>query len=773
AEKLSHEMIHLTTSNSLEDIKQIPLDSSVIVSVQSDQSATPPRRFTSCSSSSSSSFCDDCPPTDRGAVSHQPVTLELRQAARPPQSEADPPPEGLGAPDPSHALQLEGLVPATAAGSLQQLGATAQSPQQGATQPSSVPESDSERPPKVDFADNRIKTLDEKLRTLLYQEHGGLPGATETTREQAVAPGTESPRSVSSSETTVAGTTGEPHPDSIAAVDPTTPLPQPAPVEPAASTEQVTHCSPHEPALLPSVSTEAIKEADATLVACLSTDPVEKQPLQQLEKSISEPSDTGTQVLQPQGGIAQHQTGAGDSRSTRAGVDPSQLDQGSSFSVFPDSQSPMQLQAGRFQVSAATLHPEGAIPPAELESCAALNLLTADTKEGMAPGPQEPAPQEVAGHFLAGGTWDSGSDTMDGPLPLPPSWYDDEVLPEVASACELEDRPMGTSGNLQSANSQWLKDIRRGGAVCKQPSTESELSVPVSHTDETGEWMCPGSRLVLEEGQWPHQHNMMLCNSPTSPMSSDDESDVEDEDLKRELQSLREKHIKEVVYLQAQQNQELQELYERLRMPRDLCDGSLQAYSPPSRRQRSAKSKLRSAKSHSLSSTPTSTGSFYCTDSQQTAGTKKGTFTDDLHKLVDDWAKERIGVASLKPSLNEIRQIQTRQDLESWHQLCDGASQTCTVGWIGSGSQGQGTQQTTLPPAIPPSNSFPGTVAPYPLQNLCQYAGIARGTYQSQPSGSTPSQGLPQHLAGGGGGGAGAVQTFPLQGSPTAPPWSK
>ena len=36
---------------------------------------------------------------------------------------------------------------------------------------STVVESDGEGPPKMEFADNRIKTLDEKLRNLLYQEH--------------------------------------------------------------------------------------------------------------------------------------------------------------------------------------------------------------------------------------------------------------------------------------------------------------------------------------------------------------------------------------------------------------------------------------------------------------------------------------------------------------------------------------------------------------------------------------------------------------------------
>lgn len=44
-------------------------------------------------------------------------------------------------------------------------------------QPSSVAESDSEGPPKIEFVDNRIKTLDEKLRNLLYQEYSSVaPG---------------------------------------------------------------------------------------------------------------------------------------------------------------------------------------------------------------------------------------------------------------------------------------------------------------------------------------------------------------------------------------------------------------------------------------------------------------------------------------------------------------------------------------------------------------------------------------------------------------------
>ncbi|KAM8930760.1 serine/threonine-protein kinase WNK2 [Pelodytes ibericus] len=43
---------------------------------------------------------------------------------------------------------------------------------------------------------------------------------------------------------------------------------------------------------------------------------------------------------------------------------------------------------------------------------------------------------------------------------------------------------------------------------------------------------------------------------------------------------------------------------------------------------------------------------------------KKGTFTDDLHKLVDEWASKTVGAAQFKPSLNQLKQYQQRQDLE-------------------------------------------------------------------------------------------------------------
>lgn len=77
------------------------------------------------------------------------------------------------APFPPSSDSLPPLHPGTAEAPLPALSLTmTPSP----AQPSSVAESDSEGPPKIEYVDNRIKTLDEKLRNLLYQEYSSGAG---------------------------------------------------------------------------------------------------------------------------------------------------------------------------------------------------------------------------------------------------------------------------------------------------------------------------------------------------------------------------------------------------------------------------------------------------------------------------------------------------------------------------------------------------------------------------------------------------------------------
>ncbi|KAH1188003.1 hypothetical protein KIL84_012391 [Mauremys mutica] len=91
----------------------------------------------------------------------RPVGLAVAPAGEPPLLTQVPASEHQS----QQPLQEGDASPSTKAGQAQTPGS------EPAPLPPSVPESDGEGPPKMDFVDNRIKTLDEKLRTLLYQEH--------------------------------------------------------------------------------------------------------------------------------------------------------------------------------------------------------------------------------------------------------------------------------------------------------------------------------------------------------------------------------------------------------------------------------------------------------------------------------------------------------------------------------------------------------------------------------------------------------------------------
>ncbi|XP_040191041.1 serine/threonine-protein kinase WNK3-like isoform X2 [Rana temporaria] len=116
----------------------------------------------------------------------------------------------------------------------------------------SVQESDTEGPPKRDFADNRIKTLDEKLRTLLYQDSSASSYADSQKETQS----TESPLSSSAEDTlscpapeasnvnsdSIQATPEEAEPiDSMVAKDPEAVITVPGQLTPSESSEEAWH----------------------------------------------------------------------------------------------------------------------------------------------------------------------------------------------------------------------------------------------------------------------------------------------------------------------------------------------------------------------------------------------------------------------------------------------------------------------------------------------------------------------------------------------------
>uniref|UniRef100_A0A8D3ARB8 non-specific serine/threonine protein kinase n=1 Tax=Scophthalmus maximus TaxID=52904 RepID=A0A8D3ARB8_SCOMX len=255
--------------------------------------------------------------------------------------------------------------------------------------------------------------------------------------------------------------------------------------------------------------------------------------------------------------------------------------------------------------------------------------------------------------------------------------------------------------------------LRRTGRSKSEQSSDSPIRQPVAMN---------GHAPLPSAG---HAHS--------SYISSDNDSEFEDADMKKELQKLREKHMKEISELQAFQRSEIEHLYKELGKTLPPNVGLLHAAPPNGRRRRASKHKLKAGKllnpmvqqlknnlntateSKGVSSSrnqphtapeqvhtqqPCSLkgsissdniyaglhGDGMATQPSHTTATpspsaqpitrlaqvqtnnsnnKRGTFTDDLHKLVDDWTKETVAAANQpRPSLNQIKQQRRQRDLE-------------------------------------------------------------------------------------------------------------
>uniref|UniRef100_A0A452H4W3 Serine/threonine-protein kinase WNK3 n=1 Tax=Gopherus agassizii TaxID=38772 RepID=A0A452H4W3_9SAUR len=570
--------------------------------------------------------------------------------------------------------------------------------------PPSVPESDGEGPPKMDFVDNRIKTLDEKLRTLLYQEHS-------YSESQKDMQSTESPLSSAEDTLSCAG------PEAPAASPSLGALGSPAESQ-GTDISEGSPLPPPEPASQPAGSPAVRQDPDVITVA-----PRELCLLEPSPEPSSPPNPEACPAAVASVGALHLQTGGGYF--------------GLSFTC-PSLKNPIskkswtrKLKSWAFRLRQSTSF-----------------FKRAKVRQGTNPAypfasQVTAVPQQPALHVA-----DAGPDAArleepqaDYPGTPPPR----ESLLWASPACETDassltpEREPEELSATGSSTEPWAE-----GPVRRQPSSDSELG-----PEELGKTLGSGRerRPPTAEDRACHgaKRRSSLFLSASSPMSSDDESELEDEDLKVELQRLREKHVQEVVTLQAQQSRELQELYTRLHALKDskpeLAELALQPASP--RRPRSFKSKLRSRPqvlTHSENCIVTTDGRGVeglcggrAASCQQSPASKKGMFTDDLHKLVDDWTKEAVGNALLKPSLNQLKQSQHRLDGDSWSKACENTS--ASVGysstWISSLSQIHGTVPASLPPglALP---AFSSVLPPYGVPHVCQYNAMAGVAYPMQ-----------------------------------------
>ncbi|XP_021788387.1 serine/threonine-protein kinase WNK3 isoform X2 [Papio anubis] len=654
-------------------------------------------------------------------------------------------------------------------------------------QSTTVLESDGERPPKLEFADNRIKTLDEKLRNLLYQEHSISSIYPESQKDtQSI----DSPFS-SSAEDTLSCPVTEVIAISHCGIQDS---PVQSPNFQQTGSKLLSNVAASQPANI------SVFKRDLNVITSVPSELC----LHEMSSDASLPGDPEAYPAAVSSGGAIHlQTGV-ETEEMRSAIapDPIPLTRESTADTRALNRCKAMsgsFQRGRFQV--ITIPQQSAkVTSFGIEHISVFSETNHSSEEAFIETAKsqlveiEPATQNPKTSF--------SSEKLQA---LQETCKENKGVPKqgdnflsFSAACETDvssvtpekelEETSATGSSMQSGSELLLKE-REILTAGKQPSSDSEFSASLAGSGKSVAKTGPESDQCLphHEEQAYAQTQSSLFYSPSSPMSSDDESEIEDEDLKVELQRLREKHIQEVVNLQTQQNKELQELYERLRSIKDSKIQSTEIPLPPAspRRPRSFKSKLRS-RPQSLTHVDNGIVATdpLCVESnaascQQSPASKKGMFTDDLHKLVDDWTKEAVGNSLIKPSLNQLKQSQHKLETENWNKVYENTPSTMgyTSTWISSLSQIRGAVPTSLPQGLS-LPSFPGPLSSYGMPHVCQYNAVGGAGYPVQWVGisGTTQQSVVIPTQSGGPFQPGNMQAFPtssVQNPATIPPGPK
>uniref|UniRef100_A0A8C2TRG1 non-specific serine/threonine protein kinase n=1 Tax=Coturnix japonica TaxID=93934 RepID=A0A8C2TRG1_COTJA len=593
--------------------------------------------------------------------------------------------------------------------------------QQQQQQPCTV-ESDGEGPPRVDFVDNTIKSLDEKLRNLLYQEYVPTSSAS-------------------------AGT-----PDAF------------VPLEQADSEFNL---PPFTEDQVPKLVLDLREPGHNATDGC-----------QELEKS--EVAGVGTESLEARGGSATKQMETSKTKEkAKATTSSTHTDNVMQLStadgVINNLQRDDSLDSGSYGKQAGT-HDSG-------------------------------TPAKTIGRFSVSSTQDEL--TLAAPHCLrfsaPPDVYLDELpsSPDQKTAVRRVQTATSVDVLCDQGSSDSAEEPFHRQAAAAQPSPPSSsaasdlIKKAAAFLQRTGKASSQGPDSPNGQGTKIPTINITSFHSQSSYMSSDNDSEFEDADMKKELQNLREKHMKEIAELQTQQKNEIEALYIRLGKPLPPNMGFLHSAPPSGRRRRTSKNKLKGGKLlnplvQQLRSGTSSTSNvsdskdsphkettksvqtqqpcsvkaslssdicsglgpeggdvnassgqgwtvFHQTSERVTykssskprtrflsgpvslsiwstlkrlclgkdhssrsstnslvtcpeplpqstlqvqannSNNKKGTFTDDLHKLVDQWTSKTVGAAQAKPSLNQLKQNQKRQDMEPKANPMQTQNETCGV----------------------------------------------------------------------------------------------
>uniref|UniRef100_A0A8C7GJ17 non-specific serine/threonine protein kinase n=1 Tax=Oncorhynchus kisutch TaxID=8019 RepID=A0A8C7GJ17_ONCKI len=384
-------------------------------------------------------------------------------------------------------------------------------------------ESDGEGPPRVEFVDRTIKTLDEKLRNLLYQEYApSAPSSTASDLQGFSTEGVSSPL-VSDSQTITEG--GLPRKGEL--------LPQ----------------IPERTDSLDTLSDSA---------GVLNTD--------MMGSSSSYGSKSRFQIVPTPPDVIIRRLEKGRSRSTCSSTAPSSGSGGSHAAAEGGGRRDQGCMAvGRFSVITSEEGLENTAKPHCSHRYSAPPDFYQDTPTSSPNATPTLLPRahtaDAATNYSFHFDSDSGEEDTSSLAP-PPAHH----KPPVHALSEH------SGSDLMKRAVAFLRRTGRSSSVHSSDSPSRQPAVANGHA-----LSLPGP-------------------GPASYISSDNDSEFEDADMRKELQRLREKHMKEISELQAFQRNEIEHLYKEVGKALPPGVGLLHAAPPSGRRRRASKHKLKAGK---------------------------------------------------------------------------------------------------------------------------------------------------------------------------------
>ncbi|XP_070824699.1 serine/threonine-protein kinase WNK2 isoform X1 [Chaetodon trifascialis] len=396
-------------------------------------------------------------------------------------------------------------------------------------------ESDSEGPRRVEFVDRTIKTLDEKLRNLLYQEHApSQPSSTVSDPQASSTEGVSSPP-VSDGQSTEGALTkkkGEPLPQIPERTDSVGALSDSA----VAATNRVLNRR--------DVTTSSSSYSSKSRFQIIPTPP---DVICRLEKSNTSCSTCSSPAPSSgSGGSYSQAQGKGSKEKGCVAVSRS------------------SVTAAADNENAGTSKPHGShrysAPPNFYH---ATPTSSPDLTPRHIPRAQTIDTPTHHHHHHSSHLYSDSADEDSSSVALPPA----HPAPPAHALSEH------SGSDLMKRAVAFL---RRSGRSKSEQSSDSPSRQPVAMNG--------------------HAPSPSAGHAHSSYISSDNDSEFEDADMRKELQKLREKHMKEISELQAFQRNEIEHLYKELGKTLPPNVGLLHAAPPSGRRRRASKHKLKAGK---------------------------------------------------------------------------------------------------------------------------------------------------------------------------------